>query len=353
MCANIFIGHHQFGLRVVGSWPGKSQLPELMDNLVSTIGVVLGLFKFITVRVKRRKLKTVINKIFDDWKTDSQFVSEMMVKNCTRSQLVSKFVIFLYNSMNFTYFLRTVISHIFDEVQDRKFLAQVTFPIVDGRQTPLYEIIIFFQFITASVCFNSQALVEGLLATLVLHACSKVDVVRREILNFSTICKTDKNDKKDILKTLRKLSEEHFKFIEFSEDIQDIFSYVSFFHIFFLTLIQVVSGYMFIDGLERGTKPVNLIHYAILTTSFLVSAGYYCIAGEYLTSQSEIIFNELYNCYWYEFPSSYKKAICFMLLKARKPVKLTVGKFSTLSLIYLTSIMKTSFSYLSLVRAVR
>ncbi|OXU31131.1 hypothetical protein TSAR_010114 [Trichomalopsis sarcophagae] len=426
MCANIFIGHHQFGLRVVGSWPGKSQLPgfyfaigimlfflifeilnitevyhdleELMDNLVSTIGVVLGLFKFITVRVKRRKLKTVINKIFNDWKTDRQFVSEMMVENCTRSQLVSKFVIFLYNSMNFTYFLRTVISRIFDEVQDRKFLAQVTFPIIDGRQTPLYEIIIFFQFVTASVCFNSQALVEGLLATLVLHACSKVDVVRREILNFSTFCKTDKNDKKDIIKTLSKLSEEHLKFVEFSEDIQDIFSYVSFFHIFFLTLIQVVSGnpslyedlpkqFLRINSVvsadvprkrpilrvttrqnyqwytvvlteqslrwqnERGTKPVNLIHYAILTISFLVSAGYYCIAGEYLTSQSEIIFNELYNCYWYEYSSSYKKAICFMLLKARKPVKLTVGKFSTLSLIYLTSIMKTSFSYLSLVRA--
>lgn len=109
---------------------------------------------------------TVITKIIDDWKIDSKLVSEMMAENCTRSQTVSKFVIFLYNSMNFTYFLRTVISYIFDDVEDRKFLAQVTFPI-DGRQTPLYEIIIFFQFVTASICFNSQALLEGLLATLV------------------------------------------------------------------------------------------------------------------------------------------------------------------------------------------
>lgn len=114
-----------------------------------------------------RKLMVVISKIFEDWKINQkETVPDVMVENCMRSQIVSKLVILLYNSMNFTYFLRTIISYIFDTVEDRKFLAQVTFP-VDGRQTPMYEIIIFLQFITASICFNSQALVEGLLATLV------------------------------------------------------------------------------------------------------------------------------------------------------------------------------------------
>ena len=81
----------------------------------------------------------------------------------------------------------------------------------------------------------------------VLHACAKVDIVRTEIINFSTICQTNQNNKKLVLMTLRKLSRKHLKFIQFSENIEDIYSYVTFFHIFFLTLIQVVSGYMFID----------------------------------------------------------------------------------------------------------
>jgi hypothetical protein len=39
------------------------------------------------------------------------------------------------------------------------------------------------------------------------------------------------------------------------------------------------------QAIEKGVKSINLLHYATLTLSFIVSAGYYCIAGEYLTIQ--------------------------------------------------------------------
>lgn len=60
--------------------------------------------------------------------------------------------------------MRTVVSYIFDATEDRKYLTPVIFP-MDGKQSPLYEIIFIGQFIAATVCFNSQALMEGLLAT--------------------------------------------------------------------------------------------------------------------------------------------------------------------------------------------
>ena len=107
---------------------------------------------------------TLVNKMFNDCKTDEEPALKKISENCMRSQLVSKMIIYLYNTMNFTYFLRTIVSYIFDTVEDRKYLAQVTFPF-DGRQSPAYEIIVIGQFITACLCFNSQALIEGLLAT--------------------------------------------------------------------------------------------------------------------------------------------------------------------------------------------
>lgn len=113
----------------------------------------------------------VVNKITEDHLRNSMSSrlsrSELMVQNSVRSQLISKCIIVLYNSMNLTYVLRTLASYFFDDVQDRKFLAQVTFP-VDGRQSPLYEFIFVGQLITASICFNSHALVEGFLVTTVI-----------------------------------------------------------------------------------------------------------------------------------------------------------------------------------------
>ena len=79
---DVFIRHHQIGLRIIGAWPETVSLPGfhfgigitifflifeiwnvtvvykdlevLMDNLVSTIGVISGLCKAMTFRLKRR-----------------------------------------------------------------------------------------------------------------------------------------------------------------------------------------------------------------------------------------------------------------------------------------------------------
>jgi hypothetical protein len=105
----------------------------------------------------------VISQILEDWNIENKWV---IADNYIRSQLLSKLIILLYNTMNFTYFLRAIISYMVDAIEDRKFLAEVTFPI-DGRQSPIYEVILLSQFFTASICFNSHALIEGLLATMV------------------------------------------------------------------------------------------------------------------------------------------------------------------------------------------
>lgn len=107
----------------------------------------------------------MISTISNDWRHESK-TSEVMRNNCTWFQRVAKFIIILDNSMNFTYFLQTLVSYISDEIPDRKFLARVKFPI-DARQSPFYEIMIIGQFITSSIHFNANALVEGFLITLV------------------------------------------------------------------------------------------------------------------------------------------------------------------------------------------
>jgi hypothetical protein len=79
---NVFITHHRIGLRLIGAYPGFTQLPgfyfaigmmffflifeiwnaivtfnnldKLMDNLVSTIGVMSALFKIMIFQLKHR-----------------------------------------------------------------------------------------------------------------------------------------------------------------------------------------------------------------------------------------------------------------------------------------------------------
>lgn len=80
-----------------------------------------------------------------------------------------------------------------------------------------------------------------------LHACSKIDLVRKEVKMYSKVCEINNGGGKSTLLALRRVYLKHLEFIEFSKNIQGIFSLVAFFHISFLTVLQVMAGFMFID----------------------------------------------------------------------------------------------------------
>ena len=103
--------------------------------------------------------------MLEDWnEIKHKKTCNVMMDNFTRSKLVSKSIIILYNTMHFTYVLKTLISYAFDSVEDRKYLAAVTFPI-DGKQSPIFECVFVGQFCLALTTFNVHALIEGLLAS--------------------------------------------------------------------------------------------------------------------------------------------------------------------------------------------
>ncbi|NP_001177641.1 odorant receptor 72 [Nasonia vitripennis] len=378
----IFIRPYQISLKLVGAWPGCAKLSGfffvtgwssillffalwnttevyenldfLVDNLVNVIAVVVGLLKLTTLRVKRRTLMTILNKMLEDWQT-MKMIEEFkaMTDNFERSKWICKSIVMLYNSLILTFLLKPAISYMNDSVEHREYLAPVSFPkFMDAKQSPMYEIITAGEIVTTFLCLNSHALIEGLLASSVLHACSKVDAVRQEIVKFSDVCRTQSGDKMLKLTAIRRLVNVHVNCDEFSENVENIFTVISFFHISLLTLMQVLSGYMFILNLEEGGEILQTLHHGLIIIVILVSCGYYCIAGEYLTNQNELLNVEIYNCFWTEFPVPQQKAIKFILAKSQRPVRLTFGKFDQLNLLCLTKIIKTSFSYLSLVRQV-
>lgn len=103
----------------------------------------------------------VINDMLEDW--SKKVVPRVMIENRARSRTISKTLIILNNLMCFTYVLKTLLSYIFDPIEERKFLAAVSFPF-DGRQSPFYELIFIGQLILASTCLNVNCMIEGILA---------------------------------------------------------------------------------------------------------------------------------------------------------------------------------------------
>jgi len=88
---------------------------------------------------------------------------------------------------------------------------------------------------------------------------------------------------------------------------------------------------------------------AVLCTFFLQLTVYSCV-GNYLESQMEEIGLFSYQSTWYNLPEKMMKNFILVIMQTRHPVKLQAGNFIVINLATYMNILKTSISYLSMLR---
>lgn len=76
----------------------------------------------------------------------------------------------------------------------------------------------------------------------------------------------------------------------------------------------------------------------------------YSAVGDYLKSQMEEIGLFIYQSTWYALPEKLMKHLIFIIMRTQSPTKLLAGNFVVVNLATYMSILKTSMSYLSVLR---
>jgi len=88
----------------------------------------------------------------------------------------------------------------------------------------------------------------------------------------------------------------------------------------------------------------------VVVSVFLSQLSLYSFIGNYLKSEMEEIGLSIYQSAWYSFPRKLAKNVIFVLMQTKCPVALQAGNFIVVNLSTYVSILKTSFSYLSILR---
>lgn len=88
----------------------------------------------------------------------------------------------------------------------------------------------------------------------------------------------------------------------------------------------------------------------MVQSAFLTQLTIYSFIGNYLKSQMEEIRFSIYLSAWYDLPAKLMKNLVFIFMQTESPVTLQAGNFITINLSTYMSILKTSFSYLSVLR---
>ena len=88
----------------------------------------------------------------------------------------------------------------------------------------------------------------------------------------------------------------------------------------------------------------------IVSSTLLLQLFAYSYVGEYLKRQMEAVGNSVYFCSWYDIPKCVAKDIIYVIMRTQDPVFLKAGKFFVVNMETYMSIIKTSMSYLSVLR---
>ncbi|KAG5343729.1 OR2A protein, partial [Acromyrmex charruanus] len=180
-----------------------------------------------------------------------------------------------------------------------------------------------------------------LLLGIILHICGQMELLKIEFTNYN-------GENKD-MKEFEALTSRHCYLMEHAELLIDVISFVLFVQLLISCLIICLVGFQLILALKLHDAVIITKTTSVLS-ALLLQLFSYSFVGDYLKRQMEDIAHSIYSCNWYYFPLKLMRNVLFVIMRSQQPVQLLAGRFVVVTIETYMSILKNSFSYLSVLR---
>ncbi|XP_076677954.1 uncharacterized protein LOC143374022 [Andrena cerasifolii] len=174
------------------------------------------------------------------------------------------------------------------------------------------------------------------------HLCGQAEVLQME---FIKIVSKEGN----IAKRIDVLIRRHRHLLKLSKELNNAINSVLVVQLFSSCILICTTGVQFILSLSEHNG-VMMVKTFIVMSTCLSQLFAYSYVGDYLKGQMEGIGYSIYSSSWYDLPSYLSKDIVFILERSQDPVHLKAGDFFVVNMETYMSIVKTSMSYLSVLR---
>ncbi|XP_076650845.1 odorant receptor 10-like [Halictus rubicundus] len=183
---------------------------------------------------------------------------------------------------------------------------------------------------------------DSLFFGIVFHLCGQVEVLK---LDFSRFLDEGKNSARRFNELVRR----HHHLLVLADHLNDTIGYVLLLQLLSSCLLICVTGFQLILSLQVHNTVVVIKSFIAMST-LLTQTFAYSYVGEYSKNQFGGVGYMAYCSDWHHAPCILSRNIIFVIMETRTPVQLKAGKFFVVNLETYMSILKTSMSYLSVLR---
>ncbi|XP_018363118.1 PREDICTED: odorant receptor 13a-like [Trachymyrmex cornetzi] len=206
----------------------------------------------------------------------------------------------------------------------------------------MYEIICIFEFIVLVLTCTCNHGNDSLFLNITLHMCGQVKILKANFVNFVV-------SSPQVYDRFNNLIRRHNYLMELAKELTESISIVLLTQLFISSILLCIMGFQFILALKTHNVVVMGKSVMVLCT-FLTQLSIYSFVGDHLKSQMEEVGFFIYQSNWFDLPTKLARNLIFIIMRTRSPAKLLAGNFIVVNLATYMSILKTSISYLSVLR---
>ncbi|KAF3054632.1 Odorant receptor 118 [Nylanderia fulva] len=325
---------------------------NLMDCFSSFMGFLKLMIKVGFFWLNQRIFNEVLMMMAEDWNDCAKSDVEMQeaVNKAKTSNYVANAMITLHTVVPLFYGIAIVLANVDVAdytVYELPHIYKAVVPFINTQGT--YTVVLVVELLHLILSSWGMGIINALLLILVLHVGGQINILCFWLAKLISQANTGKS----VIIMMEKIIRKHQKIIYFTRNIESLYTLIAFIQFTSNTVMICLLGFLIVTALgnsDATEKIMRVISYYCVTN---IEAFIFCYAGEYLMNQSRAIGLAAYNTTWYELEPKHSRILLFIILRAQKQLKLTVGKMTDLSLQCFATIMNSAGSYLSVLLAMQ
>ncbi|PSN50593.1 Odorant receptor 55a [Blattella germanica] len=380
--------YHGFSI-YVSLYESRNNFDDLVEVLPLCISMTLFYLKIYAFIFRRKEIENIVQKVRENF-----FIHRNRLTLENKTIIMStikqgkKFTIIYLSWNGFVNFIFSVVTPLLATVPETANGTETVSPLlvkiwtpVDPSVSPNYEIISIYISVTCIVIGFDFFVTDLFIMVLIIYCTGQFKLlcdslskaqanVNRKLLkeelkthtllkcaevggeqevkmeeNMSSTLST-KLMHSETEKYLMDCIRHHQSLIEFAARVEDLWK--TYFFAQFLTASFLICflGYksMTMD------MDVNLLKNMGYLGSVIFQLALQCLFGSNLMTESSAVYDAVYSSDWYNQSNKYKFCSRMMIMRAQKPVQIRAGRFGIMSLPLFASMMRSSYSYLALLK---
>nr|AXM05137.1 odorant receptor [Campoletis chlorideae] len=333
----------------------KEKKTEVRVKLIGALSFcVMSIFKYISLLTGHHEIGNCIEHIVNDWRcVENPRDRDTMLSHAFFGRYGTVLcAFFMYGGGLFYAIVMPLLRGAIFIPEANLTIRPLAYPsyylFFDPQTKPFYEIVFATHCCCAFVMHSIATAGCGLGVLFVMHACGQLEIL---VTWLNALVESHSKDISTLDGGIAKIISQHVRVLRFITSTEKVLRNICLVEMAGCTLNLCLLGHYFLLEWEQSDA-IAILTYTILLASFTFNILLFCYIGELLTEECEKIGETTYMIDWYRLPPKKSSGLILTIATAHRPSTITAGRLVDLSLGTFCSVVKTSVTYLNLLRTV-